>query len=62
LILRAEAFERGFPKGLPSPHEKRNASLHHPYRAYPFKSSGARRGMTGVDPSRLNGICKLVIA
>ncbi|WP_041363952.1 hypothetical protein [Methylomonas methanica] len=30
LILRAEAFERGFPKGLPSPHEKRDASLHRP--------------------------------
>ena len=30
LILRAEAFERGFPKGLPSPHVKRDASLHRP--------------------------------
>ncbi|MCQ8130440.1 hypothetical protein [Methylomonas rivi] len=29
-ILRAEAFERGFPKGLPSPYEKRDASLHRP--------------------------------
>ncbi|MCQ8130345.1 hypothetical protein [Methylomonas rivi] len=23
-------FERGFPKGLPSPYEKRDASLHRP--------------------------------
>ncbi|OAI12686.1 hypothetical protein A1359_13445 [Methylomonas lenta] len=30
LILRAEGFERGFPKGLPCPYEKRDASLHHP--------------------------------
>ncbi|WP_041364315.1 hypothetical protein [Methylomonas methanica] len=30
-ILRAEGFERGFPKGLPSPYEKRDASLHRPY-------------------------------
>ncbi|MCQ8130438.1 hypothetical protein [Methylomonas rivi] len=30
LILRAEGFERGFPKGLPSPYEKRDASLHRP--------------------------------
>jgi len=29
-ILRAEGFERGFPKGLPSPYEKRDASLHRP--------------------------------
>jgi len=52
LTLRSEGFERGFPKGLPSPHEKRDASLHRPYRANPFKPSGARRGITGENPSR----------
>jgi hypothetical protein len=30
LILRSEGFERGFPKGLPSPYVKRDASLHRP--------------------------------
>jgi hypothetical protein len=29
-ILRAEAFERGFPKGHPCPYVKRDASLHRP--------------------------------
>jgi len=29
-ILRAEGFERGFSQGLPSPCEKRDASLHRP--------------------------------
>jgi hypothetical protein len=33
LILRSEGFERGFPKGRPSPYVKRDASLHRPYRA-----------------------------
>jgi len=46
-ILRAEGFERGFPKGHPSPCEKRDASLHRPWRAEPFKTSGARRGIRG---------------
>jgi hypothetical protein len=50
-ILRAEGFERGFPKGHPSPCGKRDASLHRPSRAYPFKSSGARRGKTGQNPT-----------
>jgi len=31
MILRAKGFERGFPKGLPSPGGKRDASLHRPY-------------------------------
>jgi hypothetical protein len=31
LILRSEGFERDFPKGLPSPCEKRDASLHRPF-------------------------------
>jgi len=30
LILRSEGFERGFPKGLPSPYVKRAASLPRP--------------------------------
>jgi hypothetical protein len=29
-ILRSEGFDRGFPKGHPSPYEKRDASLHRP--------------------------------
>jgi hypothetical protein len=29
-FLRSEGFERGFPKGHPSPYEKRDASLHRP--------------------------------
>ncbi len=29
-FLRTEGFERGFPKGLPSPYVKRDASLHRP--------------------------------
>jgi hypothetical protein len=46
-------FERGFPKGLPSPCGKRDASLHRPYRAIPLKPSGARRGITGEKPSQI---------
>jgi len=30
IVLRAEGFELGFPKGLPSPYVKRDASLHRP--------------------------------
>ena len=30
LTLCAEGFERGFPKGLPSPYVKRDTSLHRP--------------------------------
>ncbi|MCQ8130313.1 hypothetical protein, partial [Methylomonas rivi] len=52
LILRAEGFERGFPKGLPSPRGKRDASLHRPCRAEPLKPFGARRGITGENPTR----------
>jgi len=29
-ILRPKGFERGFPKGHPSPYKKRDASLHRP--------------------------------
>ncbi|OQW79579.1 MAG: hypothetical protein BVN35_01710 [Proteobacteria bacterium ST_bin11] len=52
LILRAEGFERGFPKGHPSPCGKRDTSLHRPSRADPSKSSGARRGIREKTPSR----------
>jgi len=50
-ILRAEGFERGFPKGHPSPCGKRDASLHRPSRADPSKPFGALRGITGENPA-----------
>jgi len=53
LTLRAEGFERGFPKGHPSPCGKRDASLHRPSRADPSKASGARCGITGENPIAL---------
>jgi len=40
-------FERGCLKGLPSPCMQRAASMRRPYRAIPFKPSGARRGRGG---------------
>jgi len=51
-FLRSEGFERGFSKGHPSPYEKRDASLHRPYRADPSKPSGARRGIRGLTPTQ----------
>ncbi|WP_041363835.1 hypothetical protein [Methylomonas methanica] len=49
LILRTEGFERGFPKGLPSPHEKRDASLHRPCGL--IRSNPAVLGITGENPT-----------